>query len=555
MHIANLQALCKTSSFSVWDGVMDETVLHALIVGGSLDPAVIPLSDQYELHLDPYHKTVRVERTAQHSGSQFNHRVRSLLTLYGENGCGKTDLMLRIAGTFAKFKNASRVGVLYYDSDAESLKLYKGDSLGGWSVSAPFTIAIARVPPTASSVFYSTSPFENRRRSFLARTNVRDVSPPFGRDLKFDGLSLLDIYEDIKGKAPFLGSLRILVKAKLPSVDAVIERAMRLFDETRHPNHRARTIRLQLRTWFSELGPLESEITAINLHMIVSALEPSLGSYFASATTNLIERIAESPEYEGTGNAFYALCERFVDDFRSHFRFTGRQVREYLRGQGRLLSKKIRAEIFASPEETARLVSPIERGSDGIARFASDVGLLEFRFKNLSSGEIAFLMLYAALASALPTLEHGGGNSPIFILLDEGEMFLHPKWQREYLANVLEFISRFPSVASRAHVIVSTHSLIIAADSPPNRLFDVQAGEVRNGFGLGPKALLADVYHVERFAGANASKLLDQIVQYLRDTESRDSAAVSALADELADQDLQSYVRRELERRVGRSND
>jgi energy-coupling factor transporter ATP-binding protein EcfA2 len=532
-----------------------DVVLHALIIGSARDPKVLSLSDEFEIALDPARKMLWVDAKEPQANSSFVTGVKSCHTLYGENGCGKTELMLRIAGTFAKAKGCSRIGILYFDPETGSLMLYKGDSLGGWRLAPEAPVLLAKGPPLAHNVFYSTSPFENRRRAFLHRSSVRDVSPPFGRDLRFDGLSLLDVYPFLRGKEEFLVTLKIAVKAKLPSVDAVIDHALPLFDERRFPTHRIRTVRLQLRTWLSELAPADAEVTALNVHMIARATEQDLGNFFANSTIDLIERISEKQEYEGTGIAFHQLCERFVNDFRSQFRYTGREIWEYLRGPGRILARKIRNEVFVTPNEAAQLVQPGERGASGIARFVADLGLLEFKLKNLSSGEAAFLMLYASLASALPGLEESRDALPVFILLDEGEMFLHPSWQREYLANVLEFIARFPSVATRTHVLISTHSLIVAADSPPNTLFDVQEGRLRNGFGLGPKAVLSDVYHVDRFAGKNTAVLIDHLVNYLKNSEESDSNTVRALADALADPELQGYVRRELERRAGAFDD
>lgn len=528
--------------------------IHALIVGDSSNPKIIPISNRYSIALQPNKRLLYVDESIA-PAKNFESRVKSFNALYGENGSGKTEILLQIAATFVKSKKPERVGVLF--SEAGVLCLYRGQPLSRWSwpESSPIEKS-TRAAPRASAIFYSTSPFENARRAAFSGTPVQDVSPPFGRDLYLDGLSLLDSFQHFQEKAAFLQKLRISVRAKLPSTDAMIDRVMMLFKGDPFPGHQLKTVRLQLRTWVAELFQPIAERTLLSLLVITSIpssvhRSAELSRYFADRIVHLIDKVADQSDYEAAAPLFAELCKKFIEDFPEYFPFNGQQIWEYLRAPGRLLQNDRRAELFGTPAEINELLQIEDRGPSGIARYLTKLGLLTFKVKNLSSGETAFLMLYASLSSALSAIEKDDSTKPVFLLLDEGEMFLHPSWQRKYLTNLLDFISKYSSVAHRTHVLISTHSLIVAADAPPNTLFDVQAGEMRNGFGLGPAAVLSDVYHVNRFAGDKAASLIDQLIDYLKNPTAPSSLSIKDLAEALADKELQEYVLRELGRRAG----
>jgi predicted ATP-binding protein involved in virulence len=204
-----------------------------------------------------------------------------------------------------------------------------------------------------------------------------------------------------------------------------------------------------------------------------------------------------------------------------------------------------RTKVFALGELHNLLGDDLQHGNEVISHLTTH-DVLSWSFTELSSGEVAFMMLYANIARALSPLEYTDVG-PIFLCLDEGEMFMHPKWQRDYISGVLGFLEKFPDVASKIHLFMSTHSLIVAADTPPNRLFDVLEGRHVNGFGLNPKQTLYEVFHVDNFSGKLSTDRMKSITRCLRDgwkpEELNEARAVAAT---LADVHLRKYVEQQL---------
>jgi ABC-type Mn2+/Zn2+ transport system ATPase subunit len=86
-----------------------------------------------------------------------------------------------------------------------------------------------------------------------------------------------------------------------------------------------------------------------------------------------------------------------------------------------------------------------------------------------SSGQWQLLssLLFVALAAENDTL----------ILIDEPENSLHPQWQREYLV----LLERAISSCSGVHVIVATHSPLVASSLPPGRAEVLRLSRGRTG--------------------------------------------------------------------------
>jgi len=92
-------------------------------------------------------------------------------------------------------------------------------------------------------------------------------------------------------------------------------------------------------------------------------------------------------------------------------------------------------------------------------------------------------------------------------------------------------------------VLLSSHSLIIAADTPPNCLIDIEHGRTLNGFGLGPKSLLHNVYEVDELSGAYTNLALTQLGEYFGNGTQRISQPEAILtAEALADDNVRTYL-------------
>ncbi|CAM3684792.1 AAA family ATPase [Flavobacterium chungbukense] len=94
---------------------------------------------------------------------------------------------------------------------------------------------------------------------------------------------------------------------------------------------------------------------------------------------------------------------------------------------------------------------------------------LKFIWRKLSSGEKALLNIYSRFFSLSD--QHKFGNKladNIIILIDEGDVYLHPSWQKKFVKNILEYLPIiFKSQNNRKRnlqIIFTTNSPIPASD-------------------------------------------------------------------------------------------
>jgi hypothetical protein len=92
-------------------------------------------------------------------------------------------------------------------------------------------------------------------------------------------------------------------------------------------------------------------------------------------------------------------------------------------------------------------------------------GILDFNWQDMSSGEKARLAFLARLHSLKSdsTFKKHGKHKNIILLIDEGEQYFHPQWQKEYIKFLISNITVvIPNVTYQ--IILTSHSPFILSD-------------------------------------------------------------------------------------------
>lgn len=101
-------------------------------------------------------------------------------------------------------------------------------------------------------------------------------------------------------------------------------------------------------------------------------------------------------------------------------------------------------------------------------------------YNTLSSGEKLTYRFYSTIEYLLRNLKSRKENSlnsyeNIVILLDEVDIGLHPKWQRDFIYNLVNFLGSYSKDFS-FHVICTSHSPFIASDLPKDNITFLKKG-------------------------------------------------------------------------------
>lgn len=131
------------------------------------------------------------------------------------------------------------------------------------------------------------------------------------------------------------------------------------------------------------------------------------------------------------------------------------------------------------------------------------VGFMGTDWRTISSGEKAFLDLFSRLDYGLKQAETQHllkKNSVIYVLLDEGDVSFHPRWQKEYLSKILAFFTN--KTQYKYQLFLTTHSPYLISDLPHFNVLMLQHQENASD-------RLGFTKHAKTF-GANIHELLSE---------------------------------------------
>lgn len=157
---------------------------------------------------------------------------------------------------------------------------------------------------------------------------------------------------------------------------------------------------------------------------------------------------------------------------------------------------------------------------------------LEFKWLNLSTGEESFLYQFARFfyIKNYPRSFHGEkieDKENLIILLDEGEMTLHPQWQKQYVAYWIDFLKTNFSEHS-CHIVLTSHSPFILSDIPKENVIFLKNGkqdnpDIQQTFGANIHTLLSHGFFMkEGLMGEFAKGKIRSIIEYHEEIKSKD---------------------------------
>lgn len=148
-----------------------------------------------------------------------------------------------------------------------------------------------------------------------------------------------------------------------------------------------------------------------------------------------------------------------------------------------------------------------------------------------SSGQKHLLTLYSRFfwakneISKSETEPYGIEGDSIVIFIDEGEVALHPEWQRTFFENILNYLSDLFS-DKKIQLVLTTHSPFVLSDIPKKNVLFLDKDENKNTrisniereetFGANIHELLADSFFLnEGFMGEFAKNKILDLINYL----------------------------------------
>lgn len=530
---------------------MDDELILALVVQHfkTKEISVMSLTQNYKFDIVAKEAggrttTIAISESTSTIGSSLESETDSVTVIYGENGEGKTALLLDVCRTLSSNTRHHPLGTIWRDAIG-GIHLNPGSDQRAIKLTGHGTTKEPRKQRERfGSVFYTTSPFESARRRQLATEGTIDVTPSFGTN-SFNGTSLCQATASLPKDIPFIRQAKVQLEIRhILDIEDEIEKfifALSPFDSERSVSKRSE----RENTYAKKLQRLGQSLSVRTQSLLAIELLRARLDGPKAAKTLLLDLFSRNSALTGSQAIGRFLSRRKSDKY-------GRVITPHILRSIENLRRETASKSPTKLMDHARLLGSKSPTEISGLQEAENLGLLRWNFFELSSGQVALLMLFASLSSALEALS-ANGTKHVAIVIDEGEMFMHPAWQRKYLRDIMKFISRYRKSFKEIHLILATHSLIVAGDTPPNRLFDVKSGKMRNGFAHGPKEILSDIYGVQEFSGYLTENLYEKIIYFFESSKATsitNEEEAKDLINQIASSHLKAHLLEELNRRT-----
>lgn len=147
--------------------------------------------------------------------------------------------------------------------------------------------------------------------------------------------------------------------------------------------------------------------------------------------------------------------------------------------------------------------------------------IFEFEWTpKLSSGEKAYLQLYSRIYNAINDNTKLENNDSLLILIDEGELYFHPEWQRTYIDTLEKFIKAlYDNFGTKVNykIILTSHSPFVVSDLPKENIIMLgeEQGELNNTFGANIYSLFKNSFFLKSSLGEFAQNKIKEVINDL----------------------------------------
>ncbi|PEC81950.1 AAA family ATPase [Bacillus cereus] len=208
----------------------------------------------------------------------------------------------------------------------------------------------------------------------------------------------------------------------------------------------------------NELGPLKYKLEGSIESLISEFVEEENNSLYNQffRIKNVINRIVDVKN--NLRQAFLDTFKRLENEVNIIYSFMNEKQLDNFQGAG---ARGIRARLN---------VNAINEDVYTLFMKWHDYGLGGLIWTELSSGEYGFLNMFSRIYAAYKKLTFNSPREMTILLIDEGELYFHPQWQKQMIKILLEGIGLiFEETNKPLQIILTTHSPFILSDIPSDR--------------------------------------------------------------------------------------
>ncbi|HFK1452943.1 MULTISPECIES: AAA family ATPase [Bacillus cereus group] len=211
-------------------------------------------------------------------------------------------------------------------------------------------------------------------------------------------------------------------------------------------------------TSFNYLHAFQQSAKSVQVSNSFSHHYESLKKEIEKLITNDKKSFIEQEDPDELFNSFKESMDNSINYFFDFMESLFRDVQELisLLHSINIIKKNGRYLVKSSDQNLSKIISVNEE-----SYFKP---FFNMTWTELSSGEYAFLNLFSRFYSI-----KNKDIENLIILIDEGDLYFHPQWQKEWLYTFMDIIS-YMYKKTKIQIILTTHSPFILSDLPNNNV-------------------------------------------------------------------------------------
>jgi len=176
---------------------------------------------------------------------------------------------------------------------------------------------------------------------------------------------------------------------------------------------------------------------------------------------------------------------------------------------------------------------------------------IKLDWSRLSAGEESMITFFSRIDGALRLKSKKRDN--ILILIDEGDLYFHPEWQRQYLKAIFDFLKQYKEF--NFQIILTSHSPFILSDLPQDNVItfqktkegiEVSKNTLSKTFGGNIHELLIDKFFLNKgIIGAFADNKIMELIKKVNNKKITKQDEM--LIEEIGDKFLAAALKTNLE--------
>ncbi|MCD9471676.1 hypothetical protein CJF26_13830 [Photobacterium phosphoreum] len=145
-------------------------------------------------------------------------------------------------------------------------------------------------------------------------------------------------------------------------------------------------------------------------------------------------------------------------------------------------------------------------------KFSNLFSSFDIKWNGISSGQYSMLTLFSRINSEF------NSNNDVIIIIDEGEVNLHPEWQRTYISDLIDFIMSIKEEKQQVKLILTSHSPFVLSDLPMPSI-NIVGSDFEDGTSLFG-ANIYDIYNkgfmLEKTVGQFSYGKIEEIIKSIK---------------------------------------